>query len=401
MFYLVGIVLSFFLGFLLISKKEKKLADKILSIWIFIMGVHLLLFYLFIAGKIYNYPFLLGPSLPMPLLHGPFLFLYASALTNRLPKNKFTNVLHFLPAVISYIYLIPFFMKSGVEKINVFENKGIGYETYVAINNIVIMLSGIFYVARTTVLLNQHRRSILNEFSSTEKINLIWLRNLVYGIAIIWALVIFSGQDEFIFSAVVFFIMFICYFGIKQVGIFTYKPPAETAIINKYIDSSIASDSINDQTSTSNEQDTNNLSSPQLTIEKTAFKIKYQKSGLNQETADQLHEKLIQLTIKEKIFTEPELTLTELAKLLDTHPNYLSQVINEREKKNFFDYINTLRIQEFIHVVSEPGNEKFTLLAIAFDCGFNSKSSFNKYFKKVTGLSPSEYLQRQNLKQAG
>ena len=94
----------------------------------------------------------------------------------------------------------------------------------------------------------------------------------------------------------------------------------------------------------------------------------------------------------EKLYKESDLTLTQLAKQLNTHPNYLSQIINEKEEKNFFDYINTLRTKEFIELIAKSDNQKFTLLGLAYDCGFNSKSSFNKYFRKITGKSPSEYL---------
>jgi len=101
---------------------------------------------------------------------------------------------------------------------------------------------------------------------------------------------------------------------------------------------------------------------------------------------------LNRLVEKEKIFTESEITLTQLAARLNIHPNYLSQVINEKEETNFYDYINPLRIQEFKRLAALPENKKYTLLSLAFECGFNSKSSFNRYFKKVAGVSPSEYM---------
>jgi AraC-like DNA-binding protein len=81
-----------------------------------------------------------------------------------------------------------------------------------------------------------------------------------------------------------------------------------------------------------------------------------------------------------------------LAQSLNVHPNNLSQVINTFEGKTFFDYVNQKRIEEFKRIVSLPENQKFTLLALAHDCGFNSKTSFNRNFKNCTGLSPSEYL---------
>jgi AraC-like DNA-binding protein len=77
---------------------------------------------------------------------------------------------------------------------------------------------------------------------------------------------------------------------------------------------------------------------------------------------------------------------------LNTQPNYLSQILNELEGKNFYDYINTLRTEEFKRLIAIPDNRKYTLLALAQQCGFNSKSSFNRYFRKVTGQSPSEFM---------
>ena len=81
-----------------------------------------------------------------------------------------------------------------------------------------------------------------------------------------------------------------------------------------------------------------------------------------------------------------------MAAKLGVHPNYLSQVINQRENKNFYDFVNTYRVAEFKRLISMPRNQHLTLLSVAFDCGFNSKSSFNRYFKKATGQTPSEYF---------
>ena len=95
---------------------------------------------------------------------------------------------------------------------------------------------------------------------------------------------------------------------------------------------------------------------------------------------------------KEALYKKNDLTLQDLANRLDTHPNYLSQVINEMEHKNFYNYINSLRVKEFIRSASRGETKSYTLLALAFDSGFNSKSTFNKYFKESTGKSPSEYF---------
>jgi YesN/AraC family two-component response regulator len=89
--------------------------------------------------------------------------------------------------------------------------------------------------------------------------------------------------------------------------------------------------------------------------------------------------------------------LAELAEALNVNRNNLSQVINTYEQKNFYDYINQKRVEEFKRVASLPENQKYTLLGLANDCGFNSKTSFNRNFKNATGLSPTEYLKKANI----
>jgi len=381
MLYLSGISISLFLSLLLFSKKGKTLADKVLAVWLVVIAFHLLEFYTYISGSIYEYPALLGLGMPLPLLHGPFLYLYVATLTGRLPAIRASDLLHFLPAVLSYLYLISFFMLPAEEKILVFQNKGKGHETFMLLNVSAIILSGIAYVAWSLVLLRKHRRSILDQFSATEKINLRWLQYLIYGIALIWVFVILS-MDTFVFSTSVLLVLFIGYFGHRQVGIFTHTNPPSP-------DSEVEGPTSSPPSGAGGSEDRalaadSNRQEPK----------KYSKSGLTEEAAARLHSQLSELMEKEKIFRESELTLAILAGRLNTAPNYLSQVINEREGKNFYDYINTLRIEEFKKEAGIPENRKFTILGMAYDCGFNSKSSFNKYFKKVTGISPMEYVKQ-------
>jgi AraC-like DNA-binding protein len=370
MFLIIGIIISFFLGFLLLSKKNKNLADKILMTWLFILGFHLLLFYIDVYAQTYQIPFLMGFELPLPLIQGPFLFLYVATLTNQLHQNKWINLSHFLLPIAFYIYLIPFFLLPLNQKIYVFENQGAGYELFTKIGFACVIVSGIVYVIWSWILLRRHKKNILDQFSYQEKINLDWLQYLIYGMGLIWIVILLRVGDNFIFFSVVLFVLFIGYFGIKQVGIFTVQPVG----INH---------------TSENQEDESNDSA----IEK----VKYAKSRLTEETAHQLHTDLKNLMATEKLFKEPELTLSDLATRLNIHPNYLSQVINEKEGVNFYDYVNSLRIEEFIQQIALPENKKYTLLTVAYEAGFNSKSSFNRYFKKVTDQSPSEYLRNMDL----
>ena len=86
MFYLVGIIITFFLAIILWSKKGNSTADQVLAAWLCIIGLHLLLFYWHITEEAYNYPGILGIGIPMPLLHGPFLYIYTLTATR---SNRF------------------------------------------------------------------------------------------------------------------------------------------------------------------------------------------------------------------------------------------------------------------------------------------------------------------------
>ncbi|MFT3912423.1 MAG: helix-turn-helix domain-containing protein [Ferruginibacter sp.] len=408
MLFVIGISIAFFLDFVLISKKRKTLADKVLVVWLFFIAVHLLLFYLHISGKSFEMPWLLGIHIPMPLLHGPFLFLYTGTLTNQLSLKRKIWLIHFIPVIASWLYLLTFYVLPAEQKIFIFKHKGRGHETFMFINLIAIYTSGILYILGSTLLLRRHRFAILNQFSYTEKINLRWLQYLIYGLAIIW-LAVFLDNDEVVFTLVVAFIVFIGYFGIKQVGIFSYTNQAGHTNNDRVGNTGDKKNPVRGTQTGTIEEVTEAIGIPvpgirtgavENTAEENPVEInidkrKYSKSGLTEESAGNLHKELTRLMETEKLYMGSELTLTDLARRLDTHPNYLSQVINEKEEKNLYDYINTLRIDAFKKLIADPANQRYTILSLAYECGFNSKSSFNRYFKKVTGESPSDYMRRQ------
>lgn len=381
MFYFFGVGLNLFLLVLLLSKRNKSFADKILAGWLFVIGCHLSLYVLSQQPVTIDNIHQMGVSIPFPFLHGPFLYLYTAAVTQLLPANKKWLLLHFLPAAVILVFAIPLFSLSAAEKMEVLYNKGRDYADLMFVAGWVMRVSGVAYVTWCFVLLRKHKKNIGELFSYEERINLNWLRYLIYACLAVWIIIIFVKKDSFIFAAVVIFVVLLGYFGIRQVGIFGSK--------------NIVQD-VPEQLPDEEEVSTAPTISPGAPVpanpvEDKATK-KYSSSGLNPEAADLIHEKLTRCMKEEHLFTEPELSLSMLAAKLEVHPNYLSQVINAKEGKSFFDYINFLRVEEFKRLVELPGQEQFTLMSIAMDCGFNSKSSFNKNFKKIMGQSPTEYL---------
>lgn len=101
---------------------------------------------------------------------------------------------------------------------------------------------------------------------------------------------------------------------------------------------------------------------------------------------------VIALFESEKLFRNSELTLTEVSKKLKTNASVISKTINQGFKMNFNDFVNQYRIEEIKKAFENGEHKKSTLLGIAYDCGFNSKATFNRAFKKNTGFSPKEYL---------
>ncbi|MCU0467236.1 MAG: helix-turn-helix domain-containing protein [Arcicella sp.] len=365
---IVGIIITFFLSFILFTKKGKNLADKILATWLVFVGIHLWLFYEHILVHNYQYPALLGVELPMPFLQWPFLYIYIKVLTNQYnPAKKWLLLLHFLPVISIYIYLIDFFILSPAEKVFVFEHGGNvpKYASFTVTMLVLMSISGLLYFLITYRLIKQHRRNIVNQFSYQEKINLDWLQYLFVGMGLIWVVIWLRGNDNLIFLSVVIFVIFLGYFGIKQVGIFTNRFPTEKE-----------------------------LEETEIEIEKIK---KYEKSSLTESAAVLIHTQLKTIMESERLYENPELSLNDLAVYLNVHPNSLSQVINTFEGKTFFDYINYHRVEAFKTMVKLPQNQKYTLLALAYDCGFNSKTSFNRNFKKATGFAPSEYLKQLNI----
>jgi AraC-like DNA-binding protein len=103
--------------------------------------------------------------------------------------------------------------------------------------------------------------------------------------------------------------------------------------------------------------------------------------------------KILSLLHNEKIYEDPELSLTQMAKHLKTNPSVLSKTINQGFQLNFNDFINNYRIEAVKEKLQAGEQKTQTLLGIAYDCGFNSKATFNRAFKKVTGTSPKEWLE--------
>lgn len=136
------------------------------------------------------------------------------------------------------------------------------------------------------------------------------------------------------------------------------------------------------------------LTQPYLLINSQEInnKKKYSYSNLTKEEAKQILNRLLQYIKSEKPFIDPNLTLKNLARKINIQQKYLSQIINEYMHQNFHDFINHYRIEFAAKMLREE--KETSILDIAYDSGFNSKSSFNSEFKKNMNMTPSQYRNR-------
>ena len=358
--FTIGIFISLFQFILLLNKKSKSLPDKLLTVWMLIIGVHLLSYHLYQLGYWDTYPHLVGTTAPFPFFYGPMLYLYVShSLKNENRLSK-TDYLHFLPILLSYLYLFRFFFFYSAEEKRLIDSGELDdFQTFSVVLLAGFAISGIAYSIFSYRKLNKYASLLEHNFSNTESINLNWLKSLIWGVAILFLLVaIFAftrdsigirHTDYIIYTTIIVGILMLGFFGIRHQNIFT-----DNAIVE------------------------------------VKPKEAYNKSGLKREEAQQKRAELLQVMETEKPFLNPKLSLTSLANLLGTSPNHLSQIINQFEQKNFNDFVNQYRVEEFIQLAS--GKKQYSFLALALEAGFNSKSTFNKLFKKLKGMTPSQFL---------
>lgn len=379
--FVIGIFLCCFLSVLLFSKTAKRLPDNILGVWLLCIAAYLLNYYLHYLGYWEKYPHLVGATHPFPLLFAPFVYLYVVANLRQPQRLYWRDGLHFLPFAVTYVLMFPFlFGYSAAEKAMIDQaDYHSPYQWLFTISFIAFVIVCVAYSVATYHKINQYEQIIGEQFAYNEGISLQWLRLLLIGFGIIFSVMIvgyvlqflleieLAVNIELIFLGLfVLLIALIGFWGIRYQGIFTAEKPKVLYSSEK-------------------PEETEETEEPLKMPE-------YRKSGLKPEEAKNLHQQLLTLMATEKPYLEPKLSLAQLADSLGVLPNHLSQIINQYEGKNFYDFVNTYRVDEFIALAKKDTDKNFNLLGLAFEAGFNSKSSFNQVFKKIKGQTPSQFV---------
>ncbi|HWA17155.1 MAG TPA: helix-turn-helix domain-containing protein [Gemmatimonadales bacterium] len=371
---IAGAAQGFFLALILATKQTNTAANRILAAGMAAYSCFLL-YGLYYSQRWYEAaPHFIGGSIPIVFLFGPLHYLYALVLSGGSPTVTRKSWLHFLPFVLAVAYLTPFFLHDGDYKLAFLARLMTeGEPLDLMLIEQLQFVQGIIYVILTILLLRRHQASLRDNFSSIERINLRWLTNLTIGIAAVWALATVMNvldllgiglggiEGSITPIGVAVLVYLVGYFGLRQPEIFHGRIGQLTPLP---------------------------MAVPRVEPPQPAG---YEKSGLDPAEAATLMERLRQLMQEKKPYLDSGLTLQDLAGELGISPHNLSEVINTQAGRNFYDFINQYRVEEAMARLRDPKCANLTILAIAGDAGFNSKATFNAFFKRQTGTTPSAF----------
>lgn len=361
----LGAFQSILLAVLLFRKKTNNKANLVLAALVFLFGISCLFYSFNNIETFLQLPHLIRLDWGLPLLFGPLIYIYTLSLVYK-KKRAESCYPHFIPYLINLVILAPFFIKSSEEKIQILDyftasiTSGTDYYSYYGfVLRLAISGISLYYAFKSLRIINVYKNNSLHEYSNTDKIKLKWLQFVMYSfmlLSILFIVVsIFTFGDrypQFDYNVYYFLFIFILIY------ILSYKTLSQPELINFNFDFKTSSET---------------------KVVKEIF-----------ETTEQARNLQVYM-IDEKPYLSGELTATALAKSLNLSRHQLSNILNKQLGKNFYDYINELRAEEFKRRITLKENQNLTLLAIAFDSGFNSKTTFNTIFKKITGLTPSQY----------
>jgi AraC-like DNA-binding protein len=365
----IGITQSVFAGLMVGTKRNPQIADRILATWLFLIATEMI-FALVNETIVPLYEFVF-----IPFTYGPCLFLYVKFLTTENPKFKWQYWLHLIPFIAVFTTAIVFHGRPVIKLDNFFANDP--FLSFRLIYGLTFFISITTYSVIAFVLIRRHERNVKELFSYTSaRITLSWLKVISISFYVTYVLVFIVGvyvifkkelpYDPTLVSyfGLTFFAFAFSSYGIKQPGIFNELYADRKTKIRK--------------------------------IEPVEPEIKYERSGLKDADAEKYLSRLLRHMDTKKPYLDPDLTIQDIAESLNIPRHYLTQVINEKLNKNFYQFINEYRVEEVKKLLLDKEYQKFTMTAIAFEAGFNSKSAFNSAFKEITGMTPTEYKINQN-----
>ncbi len=357
---LIGFYIAFSINF---RKKIDPIARILVSSFIFIHSFFLFHICLNISNHQFKYPHLYLMSHAFLFLYGPLLYFYFKRITQKYVFKK-RDLLHLLPTVLLLIYLVPIYALPAEAKLGLMLER-IRWGHHPADPNHVSLL--VFLKLSSLIVYGYFiLRLYLNSKKSDTLIqaNIKWQRNVsaIYFLYILLYLIYGISISNDISYGVFYHTQIICLIG--MVVYFGYS-----ANVQPKVYSGLYSLHLNN-------------------------KPKYNNSGLSKNLANELKEKLLVLFNEHKIYKQNNISLEALAEKLNTSRHGTSQLINEHFEMTFNELVNTYRVQEAQRLLHCEKKKNSNIIDIAYEVGYNNKTTFNKAFKKRTNLTPREFKKK-------
>nr|WP_315219771.1 helix-turn-helix domain-containing protein [uncultured Flavobacterium sp.] len=355
---------SFLLGFLLLSNSRKAnlIANRYLGLFALVLGFAMIEIPLFYQKIYLEYPNLFEMIGLIRFLTAPFLYISILYFTSFNKKFEKQNLWHFLPFLLFLIFRFPFFITG--------KNFEFSYETgrvVFFILKVTLPLQTIVYWCLSFRRLQKHLTNVREISSSAQEIDLSWLKCFLLVLLFIlvgWLNLLFFNLNGLIkFTPLVYLVsvFFLAYFSLQQKEIFDFS-----------------------------KSELNDLSAIKENKKEAPKRV-------SEIRLNELDQKLYFSINSEKVYLNNDLSLPILAAKIGASCNETSFVINELYHDNFYNFINRYRIEEAKKLLLSEAYSQLNILGIAYEAGFNSKTTFNTTFKKHTGLSPTEFVKRNKI----
>ncbi len=373
------------LGILLFFIRNKSGKNIALSFYILFLSLDLLFKFLYSSKLILNYPHLAYITEPINMLYGALIVVYTNSTIQQKIVFRKKDIVLLLPFITYIIYYASFYFQNTEDKlfdVEQFLNAGISFKENI-FEWIAEVSVNVIFLTYAVLILNKYHRKIKEFYSDFERRNFVTLRNLiiisifVYSLEIILiVLSLCNVQNLNFFNNLLYIVLTISLYALGYYGIISAK--TEINVNNT------------DATTFLSEIETIPINRTEIE-EVESENTKYKKSSLKQEDIESIKNKLILYMYESKPHLNPDIRIKELAELLGVQSHHLSQVINDCFSLNFFEFINKYRVEEAIKFLKDDNFKNYTLTAIGFEVGFNSKSAFYSAFKKTTGTTPAKY----------
>lgn len=367
-FGISGIAINAFVLTLLLSKEKKKLTDWLLSGWLVSLGLNQA-FFLWSDANIQDFPFILNLfGMGMVLVHTPLIYLFVVyAFRQHIPA---ANLWHSAPFLM-FISVFGFYHLKNPGAMRVQD----GFIVFIESQPFPLEFYGLFFalIAGSYTLAALYKTRLRKEemdqyYSNQVREVFLWLQRWIIAAVIFffatWLFIQLSFWYEQVQPVIVFpvvssfislYIFYICFMGIRYSGVFHDTIP----------------------------------------------EIRQQLQVANPDEIAQLHKHakhIASVMESQKPYLNPDLTLPELAGISGLTTGKTSQVLNQIIGKSFYTFVNENRAEHFIRNMNNPDFNHLSLIGLAFECGFKTKSTFNKIFKSYTGHTPSQYRKKMSEK---